>query len=128
MRKPNHQDAFLYLELRKYQHETGYSETEAYMLSDDFPLNFDEFLQERSEGKLDEKHIHAYVYMLEMLGAFYANGLIHENLLFRLQSFQLEWERFKDIIHAYREKNQTPQFMQGLEELAKAEKEYHNKD
>jgi len=123
MSKPTHQDALVYIQLLRYQHETGFSDAQSYMLSDEFPRDYEEYKKSRSEGKLNLELMYAYLYMIDLIGALFRHGLIHEDFLFPLQTFEGEWEKFKDIVYGYREENDNPKFMLGLEEMAKAEKQ-----
>ena len=122
MSKPTHQDALVYLQFMRWQEDIGFEAASDFMWSDDFPLTFAQFDEEIKDGTPEQKYTAVYAEALETIAAFHKHGLIHQDLLFDLNSFQNSWERFKDIIVGYREKNNLPKFMECFEKLVEAEK------
>lgn len=119
MADATHEDAVLLVQLAKLGAEVG--EARAWVWSDEFIADFEEFNNKFSSGSKEFGYVAAVAGYFETVATLWKHGLINEELLFDWLAVFPLWNRMEKILVGMREQSGVPQLWENFEALAQAQ-------
>jgi hypothetical protein len=119
MEEPTHKDAELIIELTKLGSTPEAREAMAWIWSDEYELDYQEFIRKHPRGSAGYKKVILVCDWCELVGALYKNKLLNKQLLSDCWSFGKGWERVKGFCLGEREAWNSPELYVNMELLAK---------
>jgi hypothetical protein len=120
MAEPTREDAQLVVQLGMLFAQSGAREGAAWIWSDGFVSDYDEFKAKYPPGSTEFGHVMAAAGFYETIGTLWKHKLISEELLFDWLTTEPIWNRMRPILLGFREGMGEPRLFENFEAMAEA--------
>ena len=119
MRKPTQEDANLMIQLLRWGAEEGVQDAMNWVWSDDFILNYDDFIKKYPPGSDGYGKARKVCGWFESIGTLYKQDLISGELLFDWLTVKLPWSRLENFAIGIRKTSGESRLYENFEAMAK---------